>query len=336
MIDNIHNGLPNLNSSNVLWFSNPVISPTSSFYLGTYSSDVASGEDWNVGTFISSANPVNASSYRCIWRDQLSQQFQNCYQNQVGVWSGTSINCISSSPGNANGNGYLGAAETDDWGYTWDPNDRNPLTWSQAYSLCMSFGGRLPYPTELYRIRQNNPYSQGAAITNRTGNYLWTAVSWSNSGTGTVKTLIRLTDGLASPLAANSTAVANFRCVWEPQPFGNTFLGQKCYGLTTSGSTTCFATKTLLWDFYDRAIIPFVSANAECSALGGRLPTLNELIRMVQAGSSGSGNQLWTSSPISSGIATAAWTGTSWTGSYHLFPSNPDVRPFRCIFSEEI
>lgn len=98
-------------------------------------------------------------------------------------------------------------------------------------------------------------------------------------------------------------------------------------------------------DQRDRSPIPFGSANTECQRLGGRLPSLDEMVRIIQQGApNGSTSLLWTSSPASNNgtvaIALVAWSGAGqatfdWVGPSDTFASIA-FRPFRCVFSEEL
>lgn len=316
----------NINMVNPLWFTSIELSTTNAWQYLTLSPA-------SPPTAIALTNPVNSTAnYRCVWAEYVPlPSCPNSASNSINWFSGQ-FSCVTNTLANPT-SAFTGLPVFQDvWGYSWDGADRTPANYSIASSVCQSFGARLPFPSEIYRVRQNGPFpisnfsaSSSTLLTNRVG------------------IGITLDSGAVnSSLFINS--VFPYRCVWPPTNEGNIFSGSKCFG---APSSPCLLVGShFLYDQYDRPVLSFSNAFTECQLLGGSLPTLNQYLRMVNANPpNGFGAYNWIVAeqafyftglryPLlgtwvlgGSSVTSNIW-GTS-SASQYL------TQPFRCVFSSE-
>jgi len=209
------------------------------------------------------------------------------------------------------------------------------VTYAQAQLACSAAGGgRLPTAGEIYRVRASSNLSPSPAGAD--SSYLWSSVP---SDTPTYQMTIRISDG--APSAVVETTTQPFRCVWPPTPENNIFGNRQCIGPL---SELCQPYSRMRWDNFDRPTVPFFTAYSECSQLGGRLPKLEELARMVHAGAQNNTvGYLWSVTPVTVvagdlryavGTFASEGTGWDWTSGPAL-PEN-DYNGFRCIWNDEL
>ena len=341
LVDLIHAGLPNGNNG-WLWSSSPVYWYNGGYgYVGFRWSGVGTDEWRPVFSSTTERLPATSSaSYRCVWNEALEASPTVCAPGQIQNWDGNQFTCSSSVSGSSGGNANL-TEFVDAWGNAWDADQRGATDYATALSVCQSGGGRLPTPTELYRLRANQAVSGVTPIGTASDTaYLWTNIVGSAAN---AKIGIRVSDGTTTSLGiANS---ASYRCIW-PTTKGNVLAGRSCYAQPSSG---CYQADGLRMDDFDRPALPQASASNECAFYGGRLPDQDEFQSLVHSGAhNGSNVWLWLDEPIYwynnnfgyaigrwSGIGTNAWAYNSSAGTGSLSNSTT-YQAFRCVFSNRM
>jgi hypothetical protein len=207
----------------------------------------------------------------------------------------------------------------DPWGTTWDGLERMPAALDVAVATCKSFGGRLPTPSELYRVSASQSGIVGQSFQT---NYLWSQAPDDLLD----QAVIRLSDGGASTLAASSMGA--YRCVCSAA-LPKIFTGGHCNGAPGS---ECFTVGNYNVDAKDRPALPKGAAVWECVHERAHLADLTELVEAIHAGLPGSGQFVSTADASSNhNSTTIRWTGTTWTPPSDA--STVDLRtaaPFRC------
>ena len=229
---------------------------------------------------------------------------------------------------------------TDQWGLKWDSVERSTSLYPAAAAQCKAIGGRLPTPTELWRVSAN---TYGGVGETYQANWLWSSIL-SQAGDQTV---VRMSDGYVSEDSIASTA-RNYRCVC-PLPTNPAFTGTNCFG---PPGTSCFTLNMeggkMNFDAYDRAPVRTGAAILECATEKAHLATYEQLSTAVISGlPNGNSNGLFSSTISNFGkwlhTAEAAsyqydmllyWTGTN-TGFVYgsteaTWSTYQDYRPFRC------
>lgn len=330
----IHAGLPN-GTNAWLWSSDPLYWYNGGYGYALFRFNGTGAADWQAvaTTTMSRVEPTQSFAYRCVWHDKIEASPTVCAINEKQVWNGSGYECQPSAYGDSNGNA-IPPQFIDPWGNAWDHSQRAAADFSTAESQCTANGGRLPTPTELYRVRANQSLVTSIGDASTT-DYLWTLIS---DDTLTQRVTLRLSDGATS--AATELSSIPYRCVW-PVEKGDVFGSRSCYGVTAD---PCFQSGDLRMDSYDRAAMPQSSAAQECAYFGGRLPDGGEFQNLIHAGApNGSSNWLWISDPVywhssNYGYAIGQWSGTgqtSWAfdSSAGSVSKPSDSRAFRCIFS---
>lgn len=239
------------------------------------------------------------ANYRCVWPSHVRTVGTPflCTLGEVGIEdSNYNFACLQTTPGNAQGNANSGPF-VDSFGYVWDTANRNAANYSQASATCTSLGGRLPVATEVFRSsRGYSPLTVVLfpSVFSSQDYPLWTLLPTETVG-------MRVTISIKGATFSYSETTPNeFRCVWPPTPIadpslgmGNVFSGHKCFGQpSNNNSNLCFSVGNLVVDSFDRPPLPYVSAEAECAFLGGRLPTFEEFVHFVTNGAPNGYNNL--------------------------------------------
>ena len=329
------------------WLSNfkNVYSNLEYNYVGRHNN---SGVHWvgNSTSELSYANSTNTSTYeyRCVWEESVETSPTTCTASQYLNYANGQFSCIDAVSGTScDGSGNncqaipAGVEVVDAWGNAWDLNARATDTWDNANASCQALGGRLPTPTEVYRVRVDNnaTYTIGDAADTAP---LWTL--FPNVTNGQRATII-LTTGVVGGLAESSAAA--YRCVW-PKTHGNVFDGAACHG---EPSAPCFTDGALRMDKYDRARTTATTAMHECHFYGGRLPDESDYQKAIHAGApNGSNNWLWVSS---AGVqdSTRELTRLRWTGlgddTWHYTNAGTgnsqaatSLNWFRCVYDDRL
>jgi hypothetical protein len=224
----------------------------------------------------------------------------------------------------------LGNPLSDQWGFSWDGNERTTASYDQAAAACGAIGGRLPTATEIHRV--------SAARTSQVGqlanvNPLWTQVPYATGD----QVQAKLSDGSVSHQLATKPSV--YRCVCAPpEPAG--FSGADCVGASgPQCSTIDFDGQTHNIDSFDRARLDAGGAAWECARSGGHLADTGTLIAAIRAGlPNGAAAPHWTADQSSNQAAmTISWAASdpNWTaaaatvGSAAL--STMGTNTFRCV-----
>jgi hypothetical protein len=230
---------------------------------------------------------------------------------------------------------------TDQWGLKMDSVERSTSLYAGAAAQCAAIGGRLPTPTELWRVSAGT--WGGVGETYQT-NWLWTDIL---SQVG-YQTVVRLSDGNTSEDVVASTQ-RTFRCVC-PVPTNSAFTGSNCFGPPGS---SCFTLSKmeggkLNLDNYDRAPVRSQAAILECATEHAHLATIEQLSTAVlaglpngssngqfNAGNYGTLNWLHTAEMgSSSNDMLLRWTGVAPGFTYGTsevtWSTLQDFRPFRC------
>lgn len=220
----------------------------------------------------------------------------------------------------------LTQALTDPWGATWDGVERAAATADAAQQACDAIRARLPTATELFRVRKGQPGAVGSANTD-----LWSAAPVDLS----TQLAVRLSDGKTTALPRQESHA--YRCVCPgPEPAG--FSAGHCHGLPAS---ECFAHSLggTVYDFdvRDRPAMPKTSAIFECGFVGGRLPTIAELVGAIGIGlPNGSDVAAFIADEASdTKSATVRWSGvaTNWNPQNGLLfaHARATLLPVRCV-----
>ena len=189
--------------------------------------------------------------------------------------------------GNDSGGHANGGEVKDAWGLIWDKEDRKAATHEKATEDCKKDGGRLPTPTEIYRIAGES----GGVWTGKETNKIWTSYNYLND----MMEAVYPADGSLEETLR--TKAVTYRCVWDSQPKPITFTGTNCNG--DSPDNACLNIKVnkvnYTIDAKDRMPQHWFQAAEECRAVGGRLPKMTELNDLIWAGAeNGSDEYLWT------------------------------------------
>lgn len=163
----------------------------------------------------------------------------------------------------------------DPWGMTWDGLERAPAALDVASASCKDFGGRLPTPTELYRVSATQSGVVGQSFHT---NYLWSQAPDDKLN----QAVIRLSDGGTSTQSATSSGA--YRCVC-PAVLPKTFTGAHCHGAPGSA---CFTLGAYNFDAADRPALRKSAAVWECTNERAHLADLPQLIEAIHAGLPGS------------------------------------------------
>jgi hypothetical protein len=342
----IHAGLPFTGAEDPLWLwtSSPIYHGNyQSVLVRRWSAGYTNPRIWQAsGTGSVSWDPGNnAYPYRCVWHQSREAAPVTCGLDQSPTWDGTSFGCADRTAGTDGGNANGGAFQ-DKWGDAWDATERAANTWSGASTVCGALGGRLPTPTELYRVRA------GVAdpAPNATGNWLWTLTPGFSQGMVVVE---RLSDGVASQSCDNGCASFNYRCIW-PASRGNVFGGNVCNGDPgTAGSPLdpCFRTGHHVTDRFDRVATYPASAATECSYYGGFVGSLRTFEELIHGGAPNGDFAAynWLTDPMFAGAfysGLARWSGT---GNFGWYWNNQltgtaglggygNLYRYRCVFND--
>lgn len=215
---------------------------------------------------------------------------------------------------------------TDDWGYSWDGNERPAADLAGAQAACEAIGGRLPTLSELHRV--------SGAKTAAVADGYRTNVIRALTPTDAVNTMaIRLSDGATSVVA--NDAQTPYRCVCPP-PAPTAFTGSACQGAPGSECFTFDGEPTLAFDSQDRPKAVKSAAIWECAFVGGQLAPAERLVGAVLAGlPSDTRTALHTADQLTTGLeARIAWNDAIWTaaGAGNVIAGAPtDLAPFRCV-----
>lgn len=284
-------------------------------------------------------NSTSSVAYRCVWTETYEDTPTACAADEVQVWDGDAFDCETSVDGDSDGEGNPGGLQlVDDWGNAWDLFARPTSSWADATATCESIGGRLPTPTEVYRVRANQEDNDSIGDVSSTA-YIWTLAPDPRTDQ---RVTIRVSDGGVSN-SAESSALP-YRCVW-PSTETEVFTGRACAGPAES---PCFTAGRARLDQRDRAPVPLSAANWECSYFGGRLADADDFMRFTHAGApNGTNNWLWLNNPIyrysnQYNYAIGRWTGTGTTGwQYQSGPFGTDAPEtnryhFRCVYDDDL
>jgi len=123
---------------------------------------------------------------------------------------------------------------------------------------------------------------------------------------------------------------------------------RNCYSDPTTTPNGCFYTtdNRLRADYFSRPALDFYTAQKECAFVGGSLPTLFQLERLIAAGLPTDGKSIWVTDPFYSNtvsqvlFAAVNWPVTpdmnyDWSKSSTLQKSTA-IMNFRCVFSYDI
>jgi hypothetical protein len=277
-------------------------------------------------TNLSFQSQGSSNFYRCIWKQSLPFP-QNCNGQQMSLgWDSASgsVVCVTNTLSTPVTGGTI---QQDAWGYAWDGADRSAANYSVAVSTCSSYGGRLPYPTELYRARSDPSNVVTSSIT--------TSPSFLLSNNPSIS--VNFSSGAIFGIPPY-TSVLPFRCVWPPLNEGTFFGGSKCYG---PPSSPCFQfLGNYLIDQVPRVSMTYPQAVTECQSLGGTLPSYSQYLAAVYLGlPNPSGN--WIASevfqttlmyPVSRTFVSGGFASPSNTwGPYSSAPTL--LSQFRCLFT---
>ena len=207
----------------------------------------------------------------------------------------------------------------DPWGATWDGLERMPAALDVATTTCKAFGGRLPTPSELYRVSASQSGIVGQSFQT---NYLWSQAPDDQLD----QAVIRLSDGGTSTLAASSMGA--YRCICSA-PMPKTFTGVHCNGMPGS---ECFTVGSYNFDSKDRPALRKGAAVWECVHERAHLADLPQLVEAIHARLPGSGQSISTADASNSNNSTTIrWTGLTWSPPGDV--GVVDLRtpaPFRC------
>lgn len=213
----------------------------------------------------------------------------------------------------------------DGWGTRWDGLERAADTQAAAELACTGIGGRLPTPTEMFRVSatQSATVGQTSHV-----NYLWSGAP-RGPGQGII---VRLSDGL--PAVSDATvARRNYRCVC-PGSTPTAFTGNACHG---PPNAPCFAlSATHNMDIEDRVPLPKVSAMWECAQARGRIAESLTYIEAIQQQlPNGTSRWLYTADEGNyQASIVVKWMNTQpiWTAAGNVTAvARTELRPFRCV-----
>jgi len=220
---------------------------------------------------------------------------------------------------------------TDPWGTTWDGLERAPATFADAKASCEALNGRLPLPSELYRVSATKT---GAVGQSSNVDPLWSLAPHAPQK----HVAVRLSD--AEPTPQTNDSKQFFRCTCPPD-YGKSFGEKACFGPADKNACVALPSegKRYALDAEDRIALPKGPATWECAFLHARLATPLQYLEAMTAGAgTGSGKMLHAADDASPAYGIAvAWTdptaflleytangmNTSW------FP-NTTLHPFRC------
>jgi hypothetical protein len=339
--DLIHGGLANDGTS--LW-----LGTLEYRYYNVFGHEVASwtGSDnplWTPNAAAAGRNyyvwsdTTDKSSYRCLWRSSLPKP-PTCDPLQTLVQVDGKPTCKTVPKGSSAGNAYTGNEVVDDWGYAWDGVQRTAAAFATADSTCKTAGGRLPYPSELYRVNATTGYNTTPVGNASATAYLWTALP---GLAASQHTATRISDG-GIQNNWDSTAL-NYRCVW-PRERGPILSGHSCIGAATK---PCFQTSDgLIVDAGERARMQFNLAVAECTAFGGRLGDPQEYAHLIHEGlRADSSTYHWVFEPSywynsNIGHTLARWSTGQTTWSFQTSTGNlsgaGSAYTFRCVYNPQL
>jgi hypothetical protein len=276
-------------------------------------------------------------AYRCLWRSSAPKP-PVCGAMDTMVIVNGEPKCKTVAKGTSSGNAYTSNEVVDDWGYAWDGVQRPTAIWGTADAACKAIGGRLPYPSELYRVNATSGYNTTPVGNMSATAYLWTALP---GLAASQHTAARLSDGTIQN-NWDSTAL-NYRCVW-PRERGAILTGHSCIG---AASKPCFQTADgIIADAGERARMQFNLAVAECAAFGARVGDPQEYAHMIHEGIRADSSTFhWVFEPIlwyanavgntqvrwSTGQTT--WSFQSSTGSVNYTNT---TATFRCVYNPQL
>ena len=328
-----------------LWVSSPIYYPGS----GYFNMIARRGTGAALGWYIHHGNTMTWEAgngnyqYRCVWHQTQRGTPFTCAAGQDMNWDGTQYSCSNKVPGTSNGQA-LDGPWNDNWGNEWDFKNRPAATAAVAATTCSNLGGRLPTPTELFRVRSGGPNT----IPFATADFLWTNIAgYAVDHTAT----IRLTDGASSQTNSSGNTALAYRCIWETSR-GSVFGNASCSGPTNAGQDPCFRAGRYVNDKQDRARLYPSSAAEECKFYGGWLQSLRGFEELIHLGNPNGDNNVWTwlMEPMQAPGATtyfyqglARWSGTGtpswyWNNTIAQTASleGPEsaTRTFRCAFHD--
>lgn len=340
--DLIHAGWLAGSADDWLWSSDPEY-----WYLGGYGylrfrHGGLEGIRWHPApaTLVVTTAP-NLSTYRCVWHEVLEAEPTVCGPDEDQVWSGSGFVCAASKDGDAKGAANPGGLQlVDAWGDAWDILQRPATKLADAAAACKALEGRLPTPTEVWRVRANQTLVDSIGDENSTSQ-IWT-VRLDHDVTKQIT--IRVSDGTTA--SAGPAEDRPYRCIW-PSSQGTALGGRSCYG---PPEAPCFQTGHLRTDVFDRPALPEPAAAIECGFYGGRIADVDQTLELVHAGApNGSNAWLWLAEPVewfdgnyNYGYAVGRWNGTGtpdWafqSDAWGAISAKGAYRPFRCVFHDRL
>ncbi|HRE90615.1 MAG TPA: hypothetical protein PK095_15930 [Myxococcota bacterium] len=322
-----------------LWTNSPI------YYPSSYSNMLARrGTVAQFGWSIHHSNTMTWDNsgtvnygFRCVWHQTQRGTPFTCEAGQDVNYDGTQYSCSDRVLGTSNGQA-LDGPWNDNWGNEWDFKNRPAATAAVAATTCSGLGGRLPTPTELYRVRSGGPNT----IPFATAVYLWTNIpGYAVDTTAT----IRLTDGALSQTNSAGASALEYRCIW-PTSKGSVLGNYSCSGPTNAGQEPCFKAGRYTVDKQDRAFLYPSSAAEECRFYGGWLQSLRGFEELIHLGNpNGSNVYSWLMEPMYAGAyyqAMGRWSGAGAPAWYWSNAASTTTlggpeeanRTFRCAFHD--
>ncbi len=324
-------------TSSLVWV--PFLSPVP--YSLVFAPQGDGGAWYPSGGLVAGIDPLTEQLYRCVWRAP-GLEVPVCQANQVVQWNGAVYFCNSSLDGSSSGNAN-GVEIVDDWGNAWDGLERLPATFDSARQTCEDLGGRLPYASEIWAVRNRpdpgdgsdplfNPHSFIGNTTDT--NLLWTLSTTASSAN---RALVQVSGGGSGQDAEGASH--NFRCIWASSR-GEVLGEGNCYG---PPDAACHRSDGMIADSYDRVALDVAGAIEECRHVGGGLPDFRQAMQLIHAGwpnGTGQYNRLadvwyddfitgWRTSALNywSGVGQSTWV----QGPIPDFYQSTDFLHFRCI-----
>ena len=311
----------------------------SNYGYAVFSWNGAGTPRWIPGsTTMSVAHADSAHPFRCVWRETFEDAQTSCSATQNQTWDGSKFVCKAAEDGTSSGQA-IGSEFKDAWGNAWDGAERAASSFANASATCAALGGRLPSPTELYRVRASQTLVTAIGDASATSP-LWT---WAQPPAAGSRIVIRVSDGATGQRDELDGSVA-FRCIW-PGTRGAVLDARSCTG---TGANACVQLGRIRVDPYDRPPLPLVAASSECAFFGGHLPDHDMMSLLVHEGApNGSNGWLWLAEPVQwypnlYGYALGRWSGVGtqdWaydSPAHGALSDEADYRAFRCVYTDTL
>ncbi len=251
-------------------------------------------------------------------------------------WDGTRFECTTLAESGLSGGNANGYELVDSWDFAWDGLLRAERPWAEADATCRALGGRLPTPSELYRV--SNRYGTGEVADLSEQNHLWTLIAHDEERFVT----LRLDTGETGQELG--TARKPYRCVW-PTTEETAFAGTACFTVNPD-EDGCWTLpghgEAFRLDAYDRPALNHNAATRECAFYHAHLASQAVLAEAIRGGlPNGSNVYLHTSERLRTGDADLVVGLARWQETFPEYTDLPDdadegpanaatKRPFRC------